>query len=231
MAAAASNQPGAQNGPLVFMCVKNPQTNELQPQLVGFRNKGSNGLPAWERIVYREYVDLKKKWRDFGLASYMDPKKLEHLKYQWKPLLTNNGRLVGYETVWIHTNSELKRRAIPVIILQPSWGGGVTLYIVEDSVEFLKLSQGNQQAYIQYVATWWTSADDGFARIKQNEAAANEKITANVHKAHDSANAAIKAAAKKAHDNVNSKHKGQSNNHQPGASNQGGRRTRRTRRK
>ena len=218
MAAASSNQPGAQNGPLVFKCVINPQTGELQSQLVGFRpaavGENGNRIEKWETVIYREYVDLKKKWRDFGLASYMDPKKLEQLKYQWQPVYSK-GRLIGYETVWIHTNSELKRHAVSVIILQPSWASGDTLYIVEDSVAFLKLNPSQQQEYIKYVATWWTSAD-GFARIRRNEAAAKAAIKANVNKAFA---------------NANSMFKGPPNNHQPGAPNQGGRRTRRTRRK
>ena len=213
MAAASSNQPGAQNGPLVF--TYEPSTRSATQ--VAFRDRGGNGLPAWERVIYDKYVDLRNRWiniirrqmnefrQTYGFALLSDmkpPTNLDHIMYKWKTHLKGNGTLAGYETVRIYKRGDI----IPVIIFQPSWGKA--LYIVENytSPNLDNLKQG----YILPAARWWTSG--GLNEIKGSEA---------------------NTLAALAESNG---HQGQVASLQPGAASQGGRskklrRTRRTRRK
>ena len=134
MAAAASNQPGAQNGPLVF--TYNPSTQRVTP--VVFRDRGANGLPAWERVIYNKYIDVRQKYEDFKDATNkfilnVPPIKLDNITYKWKVTKDSYGKPTT-ETVRIHRykNPRYSSDDPHVIIMHPSWNDKGTIYIVDD---------------------------------------------------------------------------------------------------
>ena len=156
-AAASTNQPGSGSDPLVFKYDPSTQTVTR----VTFRNTGSNGLPAWEGIVYHDY----KHYAHDKITMTSD----SSLEHKWKELYTNNGTLYGYETVNIQAyaaeiptqpGSRATAGFIRVLIFQPSWTTGTTLYIV-DNPKMLSLDDDIQKDLIRNAAIWWRKKQSG----------------------------------------------------------------------
>ena len=164
-AAAVVYEPGAQSGPLVYTYEPIAQSATQ----VAFRDKGRNGLPAWERIVYGEYS--KKNLNTNPNFKVINP---FNFVYNWKPIL-RNGIRIGYETVKIVLdNAEVPAQPgaddapkhIPIIIFQPSWRGGTTYYIVDDP-NMLLLNDKTQKDLIRNTAIWWNT--EGIIAFNQHK--------------------------------------------------------------
>jgi hypothetical protein len=160
--AAASSEPGAQSGPLVFKY--NPDNKTVNIRRGGLRpaevDKKGIKIDKWETVIYNKYIDLRKKWKNyvdaiekFELSELKNPQKLDNITYQWRAGHNESGKPVK-EKVRIHRfiHPQASQDDPHVIIMQPSWQNwergkpdtwddiNATLYIVDDP-RFLDLDE------------------------------------------------------------------------------------------
>ena len=169
MAAASSNQPGAQNGPPVY--VYNPHKKSLTERTMFVL--GRNGLPSWEHVIYNKYIDVRQKYEDFKDATnkfMLDVPliELDNITYKWKNTTDFYNKPI-IETVRIHRYKHPRYGSDDphVIIMHPSWNNdNGTIYIVDDP-RFLYFDKKDKDKLIMDAVAFWNGIE-GLSKYKKN---------------------------------------------------------------